>query len=63
MPRKYSPGVRKTRTRIVHGTGEGQFYELIINPNNTRVLATEMLNDGRVDEYNVAIQRVVDSDQ
>jgi hypothetical protein len=51
-----------TQTRI--GTGIGTSFELIIDPNTTRILATEYVDKGQVSEYAVNVsQGVVNSVQ
>lgn len=49
-------------TRVVTGTGIGTSFELILDPNTTRILATEYLDKGQVSEYTVNVsQGVVNS--
>jgi hypothetical protein len=58
-----NPMTGKTVTRIYHGSGEGQYYELIFDPDTTQILAAQYLNYGKVSEYEVTVsQRVVNSD-
>ena len=54
-----------THTRAVTGTGIGKSFELIFDPNTTRILATQYLDKkGQVTEYAVNVsQGVVNSDR
>jgi hypothetical protein len=63
-------GKYRTRDGLTHGThtyigtGIGTSFELIFDPNTTRILATEYLDKGHVSEYAVNVSEgVVNSDR